>query len=175
MAGHVGARRLGMSAAAAFLLMQGVAVAGDRMVVHHSRQPTGAESGLGYEYTFKVTRHGSGEPVVGAHFTIATDMPAMPGAHHMPHVTAEPAGGPGAYKAAFDFDMPGDWNLILRFGKPVRDQVVIPDTIGVQPDGRGRATGPGGHEADRSGHETDHSGHGRASDGMDRSGRDVKE
>ena len=168
MAGHVGARRLGTSAAAAFLLMQGVAVAGDRMVVQHSRQPTGAESGLGYEYTFKVTRHGSGEPVDGAHFTIATDMPAMPGAHHMPHVTAEPAGEPGAYKAAFDFDMPGDWNLILRFGEPVRDQVVIPDTIGVQPDGRDRTTGPGGHE-------TDHSGHGRASDGMDRSGRDVKE
>lgn len=164
MAGHVRARRLGMPAAA-FLLMQGVAVAGDRMVVQHSRQPTDAESGLGYEYTFKVTRHGSGEPVAGAHFTIATDMPAMPGAHHMPHVTAEPAGEPGAYKAAFDFDMPGDWNLILRFGKPVRDQVVIPDTIGVPPDGRGRAGG----------HETDRSGHGRAGEGMDHAGHDVKE
>ena len=183
MAGHIGAYRLGVPAAAAFLLMQGVAVAGDRMVVQHARQPTSAESGLGYEYTFRVTKHGSGEPVDGAHFTIATDMPAMPGAHHMPHVTAEPAGEPGAYKAAFDFDMPGDWNLILRFSKPIRDQVVIPDTIDmqsgdmqsgdvqsgdVQPGGKGRATGHGGHG-------TDHSGHGRASEGMDHSGHGVKE
>lgn len=172
MAGHIGARRLGIPAVAAFLLVQGVAVAGDRMMVRHSRQPTNAESGLGYEYTFKVTKHGSGEPVAGAHFTIATDMPGMPGAHHMPHVAGEPAGEPGTYRAAFDFDMPGDWILILRFSKPNPDQVVIPDTIEMQPGemqpgGQGH-TGPGGHETDRSGH-------GRAGGGMDHAGHDVKE
>ena len=114
---------------AGMLLAHGAAIAGDRMMVEHSRQPTDAESGLGYEYTFRVTRRGSGEPVDGAEFSVSADMPSMPGAHHMPHRTGEPAGEPGTYRAAVEFDMPGRWNLILRFSKPNRDQVVIPDMI----------------------------------------------
>ena len=130
------------------LLVHGAAMAGDRMVVEHSKRPTGAESGLGYEYTFKVTKHGSGDAVDGAEFSVATDMPSMPGAHHMPHVGGEPTGEPGTYKAALDFDMPGEWNLILRFRKPNRDQVVISDMIEMQQGGE-----------DHSGHGMDHSGH----------------
>ena len=107
-------------------------MAADRMMVEYSKQATGAESGLGYEYTFKVTKHGGGEPVDGAEFSVSTDMASMPGAHHMPHVTGEPTGEPGTYKAAFDFDMPGEWNLIFKFKKPSPDQVVISDMIEVQ-------------------------------------------
>ena len=127
MTGHVARRVFGVAAAA--LLAHGAAVAGDRMMVQHSKQPTDADSGLVYEYTFKVTMHGSGDPVDGAEFSVSTDMPSMPGAHHMPHVAGEPTGESGTYRAELDFDMPGEWNLILRFGKPNRDQVVISDMI----------------------------------------------
>ena len=127
MTGRVAGRVFGLAAAA--LLAHGVAFAGDRMMVQHSKQPTGAEGGLGYEYTFRVTKHGNGDPVDGAQFSVSTDMPSMPGAHHMPHQTGEPTGEPGTYRAAFDFDMPGEWTLILRFSKPSRDQVVISDMI----------------------------------------------
>lgn len=141
---------------AAFLLMQSAVLAGDRMVVQHSKQSTGAESGLGYEYTFKVTRHGSGDFVDGAEFSVSTDMPSMPGAHHMPHVTGMATGEPGVYKAELDFDMPGEWNLILKFRKPNRDQVVISDMI-----------------EKRSGVEG-HTGHGHSSGSVDHSGHDMK-
>ena len=138
---------------AALLLAQSAVMAGDRMMVRHSKQSTGAESGLGYEYTFRVTRHGSGDPVDGAEFAVSTDMPSMPGAHHMPPVTGEPTGEPGAYKAEFDFDMPGGWNLILKFKKPSRDQVVISDMIDKQPSGKDHAA------HDHSGGTVDDSGH----------------
>ena len=72
------------SISAALLLAQSAVMAADRMLVQHSKQSTGAESGLGYEYTFRVTRHGSGDLVDGAEFSVSTDMPSMPGAHHMP-------------------------------------------------------------------------------------------
>ena len=141
---------------AALLLAQSAVMAGDRMMVQHSKQSTGAESGLGYEYTFKVTRHGSGDPVDGAEFSVSTDMPSMPGAHHMPHVAGEPTGEPGTYKAELDFDMPGEWNLILRFKKPNRDQVVISDMIDKHSDGK------------------DHAGHGDSGGSVDHSGHDMK-
>ena len=139
MTGHVARRFFAITAA--ILLAPSAALAGERMMVQHSKQPTGAESGLGYEYTFKVTKHGSGDPVEGAEFSIATDMPSMPGGHHMPHVAGKPTGDPGTYTAAFDFDMPGAWNLILRFRKPNPDQVVISDMIEMQQGGKG----PAGH------------------------------
>ena len=115
--------------AAAFLLAQSAVMAADRMMVQYSKQATAAEGGLGYEFTFKVTKHGSGDPVDGAEFSVSTDMPSMPGAHHMPPVAGEPTGEPGTYRAELDFDMPGAWNLILKFRKPDRDQVVISDMI----------------------------------------------
>ena len=68
MTGRVAGRLLGFSAA--MLLAHGAATAGDRMVVRHSKQPTDAESGLGYEYTFKVTRRGSDHPVDGAEYSM---------------------------------------------------------------------------------------------------------
>ena len=141
------------SISAALLLAQSAVMAADRMMVQHSKQSTGVESGLGYEYTFRVTRHGSGDLVDGAEFSVSTDMPSMPGAHHMPHVTGMATGEPGVYKAELDFDMPGEWNLILRFKKPNRDQVVISDMIDKHSDGKGHAG-----QSD-SGGGVDHSGH----------------
>ena len=93
---------------AALLLAQSAVMAADRMMVQHSKQSTAAESGLGYEFTFRVTKHGSGDPVDGAEFSVSTDMPSMPGAHHMPPVAGEPTGEPGTYRAEVDFDMPGE-------------------------------------------------------------------
>lgn len=154
MSGTIDRWILGVSAA--FLLAQSAVMAADRMTVEHSKQSTGAESGLGYEYTFRVTRHGSGDPVDGAEFSVSTDMAIMPGAHHMPPVAGEPTGEPGTYKAELDFDMPGDWNLILRFRKPNRDQVVISDMI-----------------EKRSGGES-HAGHSGSSSSVNHSGHDMK-
>lgn len=111
----------------AFALPQ--SYAGERIVVDYKKEPTGSKSGLEYRYTFTVNTHKSQSPVDGADFTIATDMPSMPGAHHMPHVRAGPGKMPGTYSATIDFDMAGPWNLILRFTKPQRDQVVVSDTI----------------------------------------------
>ena len=129
MIGNVARRVVSIPVAVALLLAHGAASAGDRMAVQHTRQPAGVEGGLGYDYTFRVTKRGSGDPVDGAAFSIATDMPSMPGVHHIPHVTGEPTGEPGIYTAEIEFDMPGEWNLILRFSEPFRDQVVISDMI----------------------------------------------
>lgn len=122
-------RILGVFAVVAVFAAPEILLATDRLMVHHSKQPTNAESGLEYEFTFKVMSHSTRDPIDGAAFTIATDMPSMPGAHHMPHVQGEPTGEPGTYKATLDFDMPGQWTLILKFEQPRRDQVVISDTI----------------------------------------------
>ncbi len=121
------------------------ALAADRLKVDFSKKPTDAKSGLEYEYTFTVTKRKSGEPVEGADFVIATDMPAMTGAHHMPHVKAEPGEKPGTYRAKIDFDMAGGWSLILRFKKPHRDQVVVSDEVTKRTGGEGDA-GHKGHK-----------------------------
>ena len=134
MTAHFG-RWLLLVGSAVFLFAQSAVMATDRMMVRHSKQATTAATGLGYEFTFKVTKHGSGDPVDGAEFSVSTDMPSMPGAHHMPPVAGEPTGEPGTYRAELDFDMPGEWNLILKFRKPNRDQVVISDMIDKQPGG----------------------------------------
>ena len=128
------------------------AKAADRLIVDHSKKPIDTTSGLGYEYTFKVKSHQSAKIVEGADFIVATDMPSMPGAHHMPHVRSEPGHHPGTYTIKLDFDMPGEWNLILKFSKPFREQVVIRDTVEKQ----GASTG---NKTDHSTHNMDHSGH----------------
>ena len=162
MTRNVAGWALGIPAGIALALAHGASMAGDRMAVEHSKQPTSAEGGLGYAYTFRVTKHGSGDPVDGAEFSIATDMPGMPGAHHMPHVTGEPTGEPGTYTSEIDFDMPGEWNLILRFSKPSRDQVVISDMIERHHSGKDHA----GHDTDHSGHDMERAGHDRTHAGQ---------
>lgn len=104
-------------------------IAGDRMDIEFEKGKTGSERGLEYEYSFSVRNAATGAPISDAEFMIATDMPAMPGAHHMPHVAGVPTGAPGEYRAKIDFDMAGKWSLILRFTKPQRDQIVLTDHI----------------------------------------------
>lgn len=104
-------------------------MAGERLAVEFEKGKTGAERGLEYEYSFTVRNAATGSPISDAEFMIATDMPAMPGAHHMPHVAGTPTKTPGEYRAKIDFDMAGKWSLILRFTKPHRDQVVLADHI----------------------------------------------
>lgn len=120
--------------------------AGERIVVEHKKEPTGGRSGLEYRYTFDVKTHKSKTPVEGADFMIATDMPSMPGAHHMPHVKAEPGKTPGTYTATIDFDMAGPWSLILRFSKPHRDQIVVSDHVLKQPGGEAKKQRHDGHD-----------------------------
>lgn len=139
-------------------VLAGGAVAADRMMVEYTKVKTDGPSDLEYEYTFMVKKHGSGEMVEGADFVISTDMAAMPGAHHMPHVKAQPGHHPGAYTAKFDFDMAGEWTLILKFTQPHRDQVVLRDMVG-DPDGNGKM------DHSNHGNDTmDHSTHGSSSD-----------
>ena len=84
-------------------------------MAEYTKEFTGSKSGLEYRYTITVKKHRSGEPVTGAEFTIATDMATMPGAHHMPHVKAEPGHDPGTYHATIDFVMAGGWSVLVRF------------------------------------------------------------
>lgn len=128
--------------------------AGERIVVNYKKEATGGQSGLQYRYTFEVKTHKTKTPVEGAAFTVATDMPSMPGAHHMPHVTAEPGNVPGTYNATLDFDMAGGWNLILRFTKPRRDQIVVSDDVTKQPGRKGDS-----HEDHRHHHHSKHERH----------------
>ncbi len=111
------------------LMLTSPSIAGDRMDINFEKGKTGSERGLEYEYSFSVRNAATGAPISDAEFMIATDMPAMPGAHHMPHVAGVPTGVPGKYRAKIDFDMAGKWSLILRFTKPQRDQIVLTDHI----------------------------------------------
>ena len=103
--------------------------AADRLSVDYRKAETGSDRGLEYQYTFTVRNQATGQAVSDAKFKIATDMPSMPGAHHMAHVEGAPTGNPGEYRATIDFDMAGEWSLILRFTKPHRDQVVLSDFV----------------------------------------------
>lgn len=122
--------RLGLGAAAALGVMIWTAYGGaaERLHAEFTKEPTGAASGLEYHYVIKVTSS-DGTPVEGAIFEISSDMPAMPGAHHMPHIAGKSADDPGVYHAKIDFVMPGEWRLVLRFEKPHRDVVVLNDMV----------------------------------------------
>ncbi len=136
-------RNLWVSAlVAALALVPSAATAGERLMAEYTKEFTGSKSGLEYRYTITVKKHRSGEPVTGAEFTIATDMSTMPGAHHMPHVKAEPGHDPGTYHATIDFVMAGGWSLILRFTKPHRDQIVLTDDVLMQAGGKGHMPMP---------------------------------
>jgi hypothetical protein len=147
---------LALVAAVALIVAPQGAISGERVKVEFEKVKTDAPSGLEYDYTFMVKNHHSGDAIEDADFMISTDMPAMPGAHHMPHVKAEPGHHPGSYKARLDFDMAGEWTLTLKFSQPHKDQVVISDMVGEQ---------AGETEMDHSNHGddgTDHSNHGQS-------------
>ncbi|MCK0103239.1 FixH family protein [Pseudohalocynthiibacter sp. F2068] len=111
------------------LSSQSPALARERLAAGFVKQITRSESGLEYSYNFVITNLSSGEPVNGVVMEVTTDMPAMPGAHHMPAKIAEPSGEPGMYIATIDFDMPGKWTLKLNISEPYRDIVTLSDTV----------------------------------------------
>ena len=69
-----------------------------------------------YDCVATVTRRGS--PMTGARFTVAADMPSMPGAHAVVPVRAVPGAAPGEYLVVLDLEMLGEWALEFRFTRP---------------------------------------------------------
>lgn len=122
-------------AVALVVLGAGQISAAERLQVEFAKEMAGGRDGLERRYTFTVKKDKSGEPVVGAAFTVSGDMPSMPGMHRMRPVRALPGQDPGVYHAIVDFAMAGDWNLILRFSKPHRDQVILSDSVAMPPGG----------------------------------------
>jgi hypothetical protein len=76
-----------------------------------------------YDCTIRLTR--GGEPLSGAQVTVGGDMPAMPMAHNVKPVKAQPTKTPGEYRARLDLEMAGEWAVKLRLAGPVRDQLVL--------------------------------------------------
>lgn len=66
----------------------------------------------------------SGQPVLGAAIVVGADMPAMPMAHNVRPVKADPTGKPGEYKFRIALEMHGEWALKIRLAKPRQDLIV---------------------------------------------------
>ncbi|VFR41517.1 hypothetical protein ANDA3_2300 [plant metagenome] len=81
-------------------------------------------------YDCRVVLADGGQPVTGAVFTLTADMPAMPMAHHVPAVPAEPTGTAGEYRATVRLEMPGTWTLKLRVTRPAPDLLLRNIEIG---------------------------------------------
>jgi hypothetical protein len=64
-----------------------------------------------------------GKPLTGAQFTVAADMPSMPGAHATVPARAAPGGKPGQYRLTLDLEMMGEWALEFRFTRPAKARV----------------------------------------------------
>ena len=96
-----------------------------------AQEPMGAEvscSRIGTTMTYDclLTLKGktSGHPIQGAAIIVGADMPAMPMAHNIKPVKAEPTGKPGEYKFRIELDMHGEWALKIRLAKPRQDLIV---------------------------------------------------
>jgi hypothetical protein len=76
-----------------------------------------------YDCRIKIERGGA--PLAGAQVTVGADMPAMPMAHNVKPVKAQPTKTPGEYRASLDLEMAGEWAVKLRLAGPVRDQLVL--------------------------------------------------
>lgn len=85
-------------------------------------EPT--EVSLTYLCTLTIT-DGSGKPIDGAQVTLSADMPAMPMAHNVAPVKAQPVPGQaGSYQGRLVLEMTGEWVVRLRFDTPRPDVVV---------------------------------------------------
>ena len=103
----------------------------DPWAVDFTKQWTGHERGLQYQYTFKVTSQANGVPVDGAEFTVVGDMPEMRNHHPTEPVVAAAGAEAGTYKATLHFFMEGKWELKLNFNKPLRNELLLLDTVQV--------------------------------------------
>jgi hypothetical protein len=66
----------------------------------------------------------TGHPIQGAAIMVGADMPAMPMAHNLKPVKAEPTGKPGEYKFRLTLEMHGEWALKIHLAEPRRDLIV---------------------------------------------------
>ena len=83
--------------------------------------PTGED--FIYDCAVMLTR--GGKPLEGAAITVGADMPSMPMAHNVRPSKARPGTKPGEYRLRLDLEMLGEWAVKLRFGGPVRDQLIL--------------------------------------------------
>lgn len=108
--------------ACGLLLTLAAAHAAERARADIACAPTA--TALVYDCTIALTRAGDGSPVQGAEVTIGAEMPAMPMAHNVRPVRAEPADAPGRYRARLELEMTGEWAVRIDVAGPLRDRVV---------------------------------------------------
>jgi hypothetical protein len=77
-----------------------------------------------YDCVLLLLGKNSGQPIQGAAIVVGADMPAMPLAHNVKPVKAEPTGNPGEYRFRIELAMHGEWTLKLRLAKPRQDLIV---------------------------------------------------
>lgn len=82
-------------------------------------------TGEDFVYDCTVLLMRGGKPLEGAQVTVGADMPAMPMAHGVRPVKAQPGTKPGEYKVRLDLEMLGEWAIKLRLDGPVRDLLVL--------------------------------------------------
>ena len=71
-----------------------------------------------FVYDCVVALSRAGQPLRAARFTVAADMPSMPGAHSIVPARARPGRVAGEYRLTLDLEMLGEWALEFRFTRP---------------------------------------------------------
>ena len=79
---------------------------------------------MAYDCLLMLKGRTSGQPIQGAAIVVGADMPAMPMAHNLKPVRAEPTGVPGEYRFKITLEMHGEWALKIRLAKPRQDLIV---------------------------------------------------
>lgn len=115
-------RTLVSIAAVALALAAGPAAAQERMDADVSCKRVGQS--MQYDCLLMLKGKLSGHPIQGAGIVVGADMPAMPMAHNVKPVKAEPTGKPGEYKFRMTLEMHGEWALKIRLAKPRQDLIV---------------------------------------------------
>jgi hypothetical protein len=108
--------------AAALALAAPAALAQEKMGAEVTCTRVGATTQ--YDCLLKLKGMLSGHPIQGAAIVVGADMPAMPMAHNVKPVKAEPSGTAGEYRFRIAVDMQGEWALKIRLAKPRQDLIV---------------------------------------------------
>ena len=114
--------RRAVLAAWAALLPFSAALAEERMSAEVSCSQVGTS--MAYDCLLMLKGMLSGHPIQDAAIMVGADMPAMPMAHNLKPVKAEPTGTPGEYKFRLTLEMHGEWALKIRLAKPRQDLIV---------------------------------------------------
>ncbi len=114
--------RIRIALTAALALAASPAAAQERMNADVSCTRVGQT--MRYDCLLMLKGRLSGHPIQGAAIVVGADMPAMPMAHNIKPVKAEPTGKPGEYKFSITLEMHGEWALKIRLAKPRQDLIV---------------------------------------------------